>query len=86
VSGDFSSGQTLISWKKTSDTLLSQSPNYTRVISRAKIKTIKLTTVVILFYIISSAPFIIGQLITVFGYEQAAKKMGKKTLSYCHHF
>jgi hypothetical protein len=85
VSSDFSPVQTVISWAKVSDeedisttshTLLSQSPNYTRVISRAKIKTIKLTTVVIIFYIISSAPFIIGQIITVFGSEMAARKMG----------
>ena len=83
---DYSFKQTLISWRKPSDlvdittrpnTLLSQSPTYTSAISRAKIKTIKMTAVVIVCYILSSAPFIIGQIIAVFGPPQIARKMGQ---------
>ena len=84
---DYSFIQTLISWRKPADmeditnkpnTILSQSSTYTSAISRAKIKTIKLTTVVIVCYILSSTPFIIGQIIAVFGPAQMARKMGKQ--------
>ena len=42
-------------------------------------KTIKLTTMVIASYILSSTPFIIGQLIAVFGPMHLGVKWGKLT-------
>ena len=88
---DYSFIQTLISWRKPADmeditnkpnTILSQSSTYTSAISRAKINTIKLTTVVIVCYILSSTPFIIGQIIAVFGPAQMARKMGEQLRLY----
>ena len=78
--------QTLISWKKPSEiadlatrcsTPLSLSTTYSSIISRAKMKTVKLTSLVIVCYILSSTPFIVGQIIAVFGRSHLAVKLGQ---------
>ena len=40
------------------------------VVSRAKIKSVKLTLVIIICYILSSSPFIVGQLIFQFSQDK----------------
>ncbi|XP_023327968.1 isotocin receptor [Eurytemora carolleeae] len=83
--------QTLFSWKQIDregermsvsserqnsvEKLVQVVSNTTTCISRAKVKTVKLTTAVIACYIISSLPFIIGQLVAVYGPTDTASSI-----------
>ena len=46
------------------------------VLSRAKIKSVKLTLVIIACYILSSTPFIVGQLLATLGPPHISSKIG----------
>ena len=46
------------------------------MISRAKIKSVKLTLVIIACYILCSAPFIVGQLLATLGPPHIKSKIG----------
>jgi hypothetical protein len=46
------------------------------IISRAKIRSVKLTLVVIMCYILCSAPFVIGQIMVAFGSAHIRSYLG----------
>jgi hypothetical protein len=47
------------------------------IISRAKIRSVKLTLVVIMCYILSSAPFVISQIMVAFGSAEIRSYLGE---------
>jgi hypothetical protein len=49
------------------------------IISRAKIRSVKLTLVVIMCYILSSAPFVISQIMVAFGSAEIRSYLGEYT-------
>ena len=48
------------------------------IISRAKIKSVKLTLVIIACYILCSTPFIVGQLLATLGPAHISSKIGQQ--------